>query len=260
MTTTPDTGQAQEEPEVQQQVVASTGIEFSPTLANIAKALIVAQGNMDAVFKDSTNPHFRSKYADLPSCVNATKPALQAAGIALIQAATSSPDASVIFVETMFLHESGEWVRSRLGLRPVKSDPQGAGSALTYGRRYTLLAMCGVAPEDDDDGNAASRSPRTPRAESQTTPKRSDAPQGTQRAANGTPDREKLLSVVGRGFVALGLFTDAEIEQRIKAATGRTLPADAWFELETDELVQLSRALVTEYNTKPAPPTEDLPL
>jgi hypothetical protein len=133
-----------------------SGIEFSPTLAAIAKALLIAQGNMDEVFKSSTNPHFRSKYADLPSCINAVKPALQAAGIALLQAATSNADASVVFVETMFLHESGEWVRSRLGLRPVKTDPQGAGSAITYGRRYTVLAMCGVAPEEDDDGNRAS--------------------------------------------------------------------------------------------------------
>lgn len=138
------------------QAVETSGIEFSPTLAPIAKALLIAQGNMDEVFKSSTNPHFRSKYADLPSCINAVKPALQAAGIALLQAATSSADASVVFVETMFLHESGEWVRSRLGLRPVKTDPQGAGSAITYGRRYTVLAMCGVAPEEDDDGNRAS--------------------------------------------------------------------------------------------------------
>jgi len=147
-------------PDLGPAVVANTGIEFSENLSNIAKALIRAQGSMDELFKDSTNPHFRSKYAALPACLNAVKPALLANGIALLQPPSSSADGTVVFVSTMFLHESGEWMRTRLGLIPVKADPQGACSAITYGRRYTLLGMCGVAPEEDDDGNAASRTPR----------------------------------------------------------------------------------------------------
>lgn len=160
-------------------IVANSGVEFSDQLSNIAKALIRAQGSMDEVFKDSTNPHFRSKYAALPACINATKPALLANGIALIQPPTSSADASVVYVTTMFLHESGEWMRCRLGLQPAKDDPQGAGSAITYGRRYTLLGMCGVAPEDDDDGNAASRRTRTQRPASDPAER---APQSAERA------------------------------------------------------------------------------
>lgn len=126
----------------------------------IAKAMVNAQGRMAGVRKNATNPAFRSTYADLAAVVEAVIPALQEAGIAVIQGAASSFDSAgvVVTVETMLLHTSGQWLKSELGLHPTKADPQGIGSAITYGRRYLLLAMCGVAPEDDD-GNAASGKP-----------------------------------------------------------------------------------------------------
>lgn len=126
-------------------------------MKNIAAALVKAQKNFAPALKTSTNPHFRSKYADLSACVEAVIDALNEAGIALVQKCHECE--SGVTVETVFLHESGETLDAgRLHVPAAKHDPQGYGSALTYARRYSLMAACGIAPEDDD-GNAASRSP-----------------------------------------------------------------------------------------------------
>lgn len=123
--------------------------------ARIASAFVKAQKAFAPALKTSSNPHFRSKYADLSACVEAVIDALNAEGIALIQMPHES-DSGVI-VETMFLHESGETMSGGKLYTPAsKQDPQGYGSALTYARRYGLMAACGIAPEDDD-GNAASK-------------------------------------------------------------------------------------------------------
>jgi hypothetical protein len=125
------------------------------TMKNIASALVKAQRGFAPALKTSTNPHFRSKYVDLAGCVEAVVDSLNAAGIALIQ--RTSEDATGVTVETVFVHESGEMLEcGKLHVPASKQDPQGYGSALTYARRYSLMAACGIAPEDDD-GNAASR-------------------------------------------------------------------------------------------------------
>lgn len=121
--------------------------------APLAKAFVAAQKATEAVKKASTNPAFRSKYADLAGVVEAVVPALNAAGVGVMQ--FPGYDGELVTVTTTFLHEGGSSVTSTLALRPSKQDPQGIGSAVTYGRRYSLLAMSGAAPEDDD-GNAAS--------------------------------------------------------------------------------------------------------
>jgi hypothetical protein len=124
-------------------------------MKNIATALVKAQMAFGPALKTATNPHFRSRYADLSACVEAVMDGLNSNGIALIQQCSES-DTGVI-VETVFIHESGEMLNcGKLHVPAVKHDPQGYGSALTYARRYSLMAACGIAPEDDD-GNAASR-------------------------------------------------------------------------------------------------------
>lgn len=121
----------------------------------IAKAFVKAQKEFGPALKTATNPHFRSKYADLSACVEAVIDALNNNGIALIQ--NNHPSDDGVIVETVFLHESGEQLScGQLHVPASKQDPQGFGSALTYARRYSLMAACGIAPEDDD-GNAASR-------------------------------------------------------------------------------------------------------
>jgi hypothetical protein len=122
---------------------------------NIAAALVKAQRAFGPALKDKTNPAFRSKYADLGACLDAVMDSLNAAGIALIQ--RQHPHEGGVCVETVFLHESGEQLSAGLLTVPAaKQDPQGYGSALTYARRYSVMAACGIAPEDDD-GNAATK-------------------------------------------------------------------------------------------------------
>jgi len=126
-------------------------------MKNIASALVRAQRGFAPALKTSTNPHFRSKYVDLAGCIEAVVDALNAAGIALIQ--RTSEDSIGVTVETVFVHESGEMMEcGKLHVPASKQDAQGYGSALTYARRYSLMAAAGIAPEDDD-GNAASKTP-----------------------------------------------------------------------------------------------------
>ena len=123
--------------------------------SKVAAALVKAQKAFGPALKTSTNPHFRSRYADLSAVVEAVIDALNDNGIALTQ--RIHPSETGVCVETVFIHESGEVITSGpLHVPAAKQDPQGYGSALTYARRYSLMAACGVAPEDDD-GNAATR-------------------------------------------------------------------------------------------------------
>lgn len=127
----------------------------SESIKEIAPALLKAQKGIKAALKDSTNPHFKSKYADLSSVIDAVKEHLNAQDIAFLQGIVSAENG--VGVETMLLHKSGEWLSSILEIPASKQDAQGYGSAITYGRRYGLQSMCGV-PAEDDDGNAATAS------------------------------------------------------------------------------------------------------
>ncbi len=130
------------------------------TFSKIASALVKAQKAFGPALKTSSNPHFRSRYADLSACVEAVIDALNDNGIAMMQRVTPSDNG--VIVETMLIHESGETISNgQLHVPASKHDAQGYGSALTYARRYSLMAACGIAPEDDD-GNAASKRPAAP--------------------------------------------------------------------------------------------------
>jgi len=122
--------------------------------AKVSAAFVKAQAEIEKASKDKTNPHFRSKYADLGAVVDAIKPALERHGLAFMQ--KFHHDDRGITVETIIIHESGETLSNgTLNVPASKMDAQGFGSACTYARRYSLQAAFGVAPEDDD-GNAAS--------------------------------------------------------------------------------------------------------
>ena len=122
--------------------------------SNIAAALAKAQAEMGKAIKESANPAFRSKYADLGNVMDACLPALNKHNIAVIQPIVSDVDGR--FVKTILIHESGETLECAVPLIVGKNDMQGLGSAITYGRRYGLMSMAGIAPEDDD-GNAAAK-------------------------------------------------------------------------------------------------------
>jgi hypothetical protein len=134
----------------------------------IASALVKAQREFGPALKSSTNPHFRSKYADLSACIEAVIDSLNNQGIYLMQL-TDEHDGGVK-VSTVFIHESGEQLSGgSLFMPATKHDAQGFGSALSYARRYSLMAACGIAPEDDDGNQATKTAPQT--APQKATPK-----------------------------------------------------------------------------------------
>ena len=142
---------------------------------NIAKAFVAAKREFAPALKTSTNPHFRSKYADLAGCLEAVNEALLNHGIAVYQ--ETSEDESGVTVETVFLHESGETLRGgKLHVPAAKQDPQGYGSALTYARRYSIMAATGIAAEDDDGNAATFRKAKNPLDTVQPKPPTSDFP------------------------------------------------------------------------------------
>ena len=127
----------------------------SESIKELATALAKAQGEFSGAVKDSSNPFFKSKYADLQSVVSAIKPSLSKHGLSFIQ--INHDGESAAGVETVILHASGEFISTGVISVPVsKQDAQGYGSAITYARRYSLQTAFGIAPEDDD-GNAASQ-------------------------------------------------------------------------------------------------------
>ncbi len=154
----------------------------SENITNFAVAMAKAQGDIGKAHKDCENPFYHSTYADLSAVADACMSALNENGISVLQPFEMVDNK--LELETVFLHESGEWVSSKLILHPdiplyiktaygepvpapkdLKPTPQAVGSALTYGRRYMLAAMAGVAPSDDD-GNLASGTKEEQRSQS----------------------------------------------------------------------------------------------
>lgn len=126
-----------------------------------AKAFVAFQSEVENVLKDSKNPHYGSTYASLAAILDTIRPILAKHKLAIMQ--TAQATATDTTLQTTVVHESGETLDGgSYPLRPVKNDPQGYGSAMTYARRYTLAALCGIAQEDDD-GNLASKPVQTPR-------------------------------------------------------------------------------------------------
>lgn len=199
---------------------------------SLAKAFVAAQKGFSPALKTSTNPHFKSRYADLSACVEAVIDALNANGIALVQ--HTHEDATGVTVETVFLHESGESMScGKLHVPASKQDPQGYGSALTYARRYSLMAACGIAPEDDD-GNAASKG-----------------------------KKEKVIAPVAAAMESVKINEEGMVFLRETAATlvqmveveGNTLSAYEWLEaqkLDSDEKLALWDILAPNSKTRAA--------
>jgi hypothetical protein len=172
-------------------------IEFGQTVAaqeeyemtaSLFKAMAKAFPEIEAATKDKTNPAFRSKYADLSAVVDAIKPALVKNGLFFAQRTHEQPGG--VCIETIVCHESGEQMSfGKLFVPATKQDAQGYGSALTYARRYSLMATFGV-PAEDDDGNAAAKS-----AIKAPDPKSSDT-------RDVTPERARIIRLVADACIA----------------------------------------------------------
>ncbi len=129
-------------------------MERSEQINELAGALSKAQGVIIPASKDSDNPFFKSKYADLAAVWEVAREPLYKNGLAVIQ--HPSAEGNIVHLDTVLAHSSGQWMSSRLTMTAKDASPQAIGSCITYLRRYGLSAVVGIASEVDDDGNAAS--------------------------------------------------------------------------------------------------------
>jgi hypothetical protein len=149
----------------------------SESIAKLTEALSKAQACIKGAITDSENPFFKSKYADLASVWDACRKPLTDNGLAIIQVATFIPECpEKVAIETTLSHSSGEFVSGIMAAKPVKDDPQSIGSCITYLRRYSLAAICGVSPEDDD-GNVATGKTTDAKKQPPTKKKEEDVPE-----------------------------------------------------------------------------------
>lgn len=185
-------------------------MQKSETIAELAKALCSAQGELKPAEKGSENPHFKSKYADLTEVWDACRPALTKHGLSVTQLPVAG-DTGTLFLETMLLHTSGEWISSMISMPLPQASPQGYGSAMTYARRYGLAAIVGVVQEDDD-GNAGSQG----HEKSQTPQQPRPAPRGDAQPPQqgGTTMRDFFKALEGAGLME----PDPEQEGRNKVS------------------------------------------
>lgn len=189
-------------------------------MSDAIKALVKAQKEMGSVIKNASNPHLKSKYADLGSVLEACQTALHSNGFAIVQ--PCGKDDHGAYVETVLAHESGESFASRVYLVVGKQDMQGVGSAITYARRYGLLGMAGLAPEDDD-GEAT----KAPKREAQPAPAQ-DAPKTPPTPAQIA---DKMLLRFGEFTTLQQLMDFTDPDQPAGKAwetLGRDAPDQAW--------------------------------
>lgn len=139
-------------------------MNHSESIKTLALALVAVQKELKSIGKDSVNPHFKNRYASLETITETIRPILARNGFSVIQGGGNSISDEAGFVrslsvETMLLHSSGEWISNTVAMPLDKTNAQGAGSALTYGRRYGLSSILALTTDEDDDGHEASKPP-----------------------------------------------------------------------------------------------------
>lgn len=127
-------------------------LQKSESIQNLSTALCKFQGAVEKIKKTETNPFFKSKYADLPEILDAIREPLLENGLSVVQMPVGENE-----LTTILMHSSGEYIMSTMKMNPVKNDPQGLGSCITYMRRYCISACLNLNIDKDDDGNAASK-------------------------------------------------------------------------------------------------------
>lgn len=166
----------------------------SESITKLAEALAKFQSEVQDPAKNSDNPFFKSKYVELDDLLKATRPVLSVNGLSIMQEPTSA-DGQSIGIKTIILHSSGEWIEFEpLVLKAVKVDPQGAGSAITYGRRYALSAVLGVAWDADDDSNKGSGKVTQTTPQQQNKPTNTNAPAQQNKPATSQPNEPEMIT------------------------------------------------------------------
>jgi hypothetical protein len=191
-------------------------MERSEQINELATALSKAQGMMEGAIKDSRNPHFNSKYADLASCWDAIRGPLSSNGLSVVQF-LSSVDGGVS-CQTMLMHSSGQWMSSDFFIPVDKTNAHGYGSAATYSRRFSLQAICGIAPVDDDGNAAAAAEPqkRINPLENAMAGEPELAPEVMEVLKELTMDLVEMIEVKGDESGAFKRFTEANLDNEQK--------------------------------------------
>jgi len=208
----------------------------SAEIGAIAKALASAQAKIQAAAKGSTNPHFKSKYADLAEVWAAGREPLTSNGLAVTQLTECNADD--MYLITTIMHESGQWVRGVYLVRPQKGDPQGYGSAITYARRYAFAAAVGIVADDDDDGNAASRA-NAPR---QATNGYANGSANGASNGNGAAKTAPAASTDERVGVVIDGYAKAKNEAEVEAVKSQAVGMNEERAFSKDDRVRLSNA------------------
>lgn len=197
---------------------------MTETAGALAAALAKAQGEISNATFNKTNPHFKSKYADLASIRDAVTPALSKHGLSVTQLTDFTGERFVL--RTRLMHSAGEYVESSYPLPLAADKPQVMGSAISYARRYSLAAIIGIASEEDDDaegaegrtsGNGHAEPRRTATATKGATPKPD--------ASTTTPEGDTLISQIVGSETAqdLKLWGD---DPNVKFAIGKLPPPE----------------------------------
>lgn len=229
-------------------------IRNSEQLDKFSQAMLQAQRQIENADIDSDNPHFRSRYASLQSVLEACKKPLNGAGIFFIQAPVALDCKDCLGLVTRLTHaESGQWLEATMAMPLQKVDPQGMGSAITYARRYSLMAILGIAAEDDDAEAAMNRP--APQAQSRPEPRpQQSRPASNSNGSNGLPqisgvsyieaDRAGQMIIIAQGKVypnkdqlrAAGFRWDGDRKEWWKSG-GNSRPAPQYEpEYETDNV------------------------
>jgi len=204
-------------------------MKHSDTIAHLAAALVKASSELKPVVKDRVNPHFKNTYATLDAITEAVRPVLSKHGLTVLQGATVPETSAGVLtgfvLETMVLHASGEWLTNGVFMPIDKPSAQGAGSAITYGRRYGLAALLGLTSDEDDDGETATNHAPATRAASPYTAAPAPAPKAPAPAKRAAPTDPSAKLTGALGFVMpfgktkgtqLGLIPPGDLESAIK--------------------------------------------
>ncbi len=207
----------------------------SESIKEIAMAMAKFQAEIKNPTNSANNPFFKSKYAPLNEILNDVRPLLSKYGLSVLQ--MPSGDDQEVHITTLLMHESGEWIEScPLKMKPAKNDPQGIGSAITYGRRYALAAILGISSEDDDDGNVATHGKPEP-TKSESTQRPQAAPQSSDKPKQAPANGNKASDAQVKAIWAIGKKANVS-EDYIKAEYGvesiKDLTKDQASQLITD--------------------------
>lgn len=175
-------------------------LQKSDSIKNLTKALITFHVKVDTIKKDAKNPFFKSSYASLSNILDATNDALIESGLTISQFPVSEYG-----LETILMHESGEWIEANFTMKPVKDDPQSRGSAITYARRYAIAAILSLNIDDDDDGNLATHGTASPYENTE-----------KKWLNTNTPEFEKAKDFIAKGGKVDAIKTKYKIRKEVE--------------------------------------------